>query len=141
MQAVSFDKTIELIIKKDPRYDREAYAFVREALDFTQKGVSRTSRGEPHHISGKELLDGIRRYGIEQFGPMTLTVLNDWGVQQCEDFGEIVFNMVDYNLLAKTPTDSTADFKGGYDFDTAFKAPFLPSKSTLASKPKSTQLG
>ncbi len=37
MQAVSFDEAVELILKRDPRFNREAYYFVREALDYTQK--------------------------------------------------------------------------------------------------------
>jgi len=53
-------------------------------------------------------------------------VLNEWGVHRCEDFGEIVFNMVEHDLLAKTSEDSRENFKGGYDFEEAFRKPFLP---------------
>jgi len=73
---------------------------------------------------------------------MALAVLQEWGIQRCEDFGEIVFNMVDNNLLAKTTEDSRDDFKGGYDFDQAFRQPFQPlsrKKSAEQPEPKSSK--
>jgi len=126
MQAVNFEETLERILQKDHRYHRDAYFFVREALDHTQKLVSKSNKDEVRHVSGQELLEGIRSFGLEQFGPMTLMVLNEWGVRGCEDFGEMVFNMVENGLLAKTKNDSHEDFKGGYDFFAAFRQPFLP---------------
>ena len=60
----------------------------------------------------------------------------DQVVQRCEDFGELVFNMVENNLLAKTKEDSRADFKGGYDFEEAFRRPFLPAAKRLVPEPE-----
>jgi uncharacterized repeat protein (TIGR04138 family) len=123
-----FDKELEKVIEKDPRYPKEAYYFVREALAFTQKKLGRLSgSGEERHVTGQELLEGIREYALSEFGPMTITVFNEWGIRRCEDFGEIVFNLVDAELLGKTENDSKDDFKGGYDFEEAFRKPFLPS--------------
>lgn len=129
MQEQDFGSEIDTLIKRDPRYHRDAYDFVREALDHTQRKVSKDIKKSVRHISGQELLDGIREYALSQFGPMTITVFDAWGVHVCEDFGEIVFNMVDNGILSKTQNDSRADFKGGYDFQKAFRDPFLPSKS------------
>ncbi|HNT15150.1 MAG TPA: hypothetical protein PKO21_09880 [Verrucomicrobiota bacterium] len=117
---------LDLILAKDPRYHRDAYLFVRDALDYTQKNISKTGKGEVRHVSGQELLTGIRQFALRQFGPMTLTVFEEWGVRRCEDFGELVFNMVDIGLLGKTAQDRREDFAQGYDFVEAFKAPFLP---------------
>lgn len=137
MQEVSFEEALELIRANDPRYDREAYIFVREALDHTQKTIGKDPRGRIRHVTGQELLAGIRDYAISQFGPMAMTVLEDWGVHACQDFGEIVFNMVGIGLLAKTEQDSRADFEGGYEFFDAFRKPFLPpSKQVAAPEPK-----
>jgi len=131
MQAPSFEESVEQIAAGDPRYQRDAYFFVREALDHTQKRTGKApTQDEVCHVSGQELLDGIRDYALQQFGPMTLTVLEAWGVQRCEDFGEIVFNMVEARLLAKTEQDSRDDFKSGYDFHEAFRKPFLPVRKT-----------
>jgi len=155
MHTANFDEALDKIVQKDPRYHREAYFFVREALDHTQRTVNKGSKSEARqttgeelvegkirHVTGQELLAGIRAYALDQYGPMTLTVLNEWGVRCCEDFGELVFNMVENNLLAKTKKDTRDDFKGGYDFEEAFRQPFLPAKktSTPEAEPKSTKV-
>jgi uncharacterized repeat protein (TIGR04138 family) len=133
MHGISFEEELDKIVAKDPRYTREAYMFVRESLDHTQKAITKPSRDDgPRHVSGQELLAGIRDYGLQQYGPMTLTVFNEWGIRSCEDFGEIVFNMVENALLAKTEKDSRDDFKGGYNFEEAFRKPFLPGKADTA---------
>ena len=142
MQAVKFEETLEKMIQGDLRYNRQAYFFVREALDYTQKIVEKKSKEEVRHVSGQELLAGIRSYALEQFGPMAQMVFEEWGIHGCEDFGELVFNMVESNLLAKTPRDSREDFKNGYDFFEAFRRPFLPLRQTATQEcePKSTQV-
>ncbi|SRR6266511_2143129 len=127
MQVVNFDEVVDLITDRDTRYHREAYCFVREALDHTQKKAMKSREGQVCHVTGQELLAGIRDFALQQFGPMTLTVLEEWGVRRCEDFGEIVFNMVESGLLAKTDKDSREDFKNGYRFEEAFRQPFLPA--------------
>ena len=126
MHEINFDEAVEQILAKDPRFARDAYLFVREALDFTQKLIGRENRGGIRHITGQELLDGIRQFALQQFGPMTVTVFEEWGVRSCRDFGDIVFNMVEISLLAKTDNDSRDDFQNGYDFTDAFCKPFLP---------------
>jgi uncharacterized repeat protein (TIGR04138 family) len=128
MEALSFEEGVDLIVEKDDRYPREAYLFLREALEHTQKGVSKTSADQEHHVTGQELLEGIREYALQQFGPMVLTVFEEWRIAKCEDFGDLVFNLVENSLLKKTESDSRNDFQGGYDFFTAFRKPFLPSR-------------
>jgi uncharacterized repeat protein (TIGR04138 family) len=127
MQEISFEEGLEKIRAKDPRYPYDAYRFVREALDHTQKTATKDTRGRPRHVTGQELLSGIREHALAQFGPMAMTVLAEWGIHRCSDFGEIVFNMVENELLAKTDKDSRADFASAYDFDEAFRKPFLPA--------------
>lgn len=119
------------VLAKDPRYNREAYLFLREALEFTQRHVKRES-DLTRHVSGRELLDGIREFALKEYGPMTMLVLEEWGVRRCEDFGEIVFNMVEHQILKTTDNDTREDFKGGYDFADAFRAPFRPAKGRSA---------
>jgi uncharacterized repeat protein (TIGR04138 family) len=136
MQEINFDEAVEEILAKDSRYTREAYLFVREALDYTQKIVGKETHGQIRHVSGQELLDGIRRFALNQFGPMAVTVFEEWGVRNCCDFGEIVFNMVESSLLAKTEKDTRGDFQNGYNFTEAFRKPFWPqSKFDSENKP------
>jgi uncharacterized repeat protein (TIGR04138 family) len=126
MQEVNFDEVVDGIVAKDSRFDRDAYVFLREALDFTQKAIGKENHGKVRHVTGQELLEGIRQFALAQFGPMTQTVLEEWGVRKCGDFGELVFNMVESGLLAKTEKDSREDFQSGYDFTEAFCKPFWP---------------
>ena len=139
MQVATFEEILEKIVATDPRYHRDAYHFVREALAHTQKKSGKVTKAEVQHVTGQTLLAGIREYALAEYGPMALTVLEAWGVRACEDFGEIVFNMVESGLLAKTEQDSRADFKGGYDFAEAFRQPFLPVAKSPKPEPESVQ--
>ncbi len=134
MQEVNFDEVVEKLYAQEPRFAREAYHFTREALDYTQKIISRENKGTVRHVTGQELLEGIRQYALQQYGPMTMTVLEEWGVKNCRDFGEIVFNMVESGLLAKTEKDTRDDFQKGYDFTDAFQKPYWPQNRLAAEK-------
>ena len=113
---MDFHRAIEKIIEKDPRYKADAYEFVMQALWFTQKRLDRNA-----HVTGKELLNGIREFGLAEYGPMAKMVFEHWGVKSTYDFGAIVFNMVDNKLMSKTDEDSIDDFKDIYNFDKAFE--------------------
>jgi uncharacterized repeat protein (TIGR04138 family) len=82
------------------------------------------------------LLDAIRQYALSQYGPMAMTVLEEWGVRKCEDFGDIVFNMVEHRLLSTTEKDTREEFAAGFDFREAFCAPFLPAARRQGEKAK-----
>ena len=69
---------------------------------------------------GRELLVGIKEYAAEQFGPMAAMVFERWGVRDASDFGEIVFNLIDVELLSRRPCDSRLDFVDGIDFRETF---------------------
>ena len=134
MQEVNFDAVLDIILTKDGRYSRDAYHFLREALDFTQKAIGKENRGSVRHVTGQEFLDGVRQFALQQFGPMTVTVFEEWGIHGCKDFGELVFNMVESGLLAKTDRDTRDDFQQGYDFTDAFQKPFWPESRLKAER-------
>ena len=135
MQTISAEIVLEKILAKDPRYPRDAYLFVKDALDYTQKIAAKNAQGQLRHVTGQELLSGIRDYALQQFGPMVVTVFEEWGVRSGRDFGEIVFNLVENGLLARTERDSREDFAGGYDFEEAFRKPFLPEEKPRRTGP------
>jgi len=110
-----FYQVIEEICQKDTRYKPDAYEFLMQALHFAQGKLKRTG-----HVSGKELLEGIREYVIEEYGPMAKTVLSHWGITKTQDFGSMVFNLIDKKILSKTERDLIDDFKDIYDFEAAF---------------------
>lgn len=140
-KTIDVEQVLDAILAKDTRYHRDAYYFVRDALDVAQKKFTKPSgragADKPAHVSGQQLLEGIRAHALEQFGPLTLMVLDEWGVRRGEDFGEIVFNMVESSLLGKTEKDSREDFKGGYDFHEAFRKPYLPKAKASPDQPAS----
>jgi uncharacterized repeat protein (TIGR04138 family) len=137
MQKPSFSESVDEILQTDGRYDRDSYYFVREGLDYTLKMLRKNAHTQPalRHVTGQELLEGLRRYALDQFGPMAKTVLAYWGIRRCDDFGEIVFNMVGKGILGRTEQDSREDFKGGYDFDEVFVKPYQPLARAAGSRP------
>lgn len=126
MSERNFDEVLDMIVEKDTRYDRAAYHFLRRALDYTMKQDKALQSGRDKHVSGPELLDGVRKFALEQYGPMCSTLFREWGITRTRDFGEIVFNLVDYGVLGKTEEDSKEDFDNVYEFHDAFERPFLP---------------
>lgn len=135
MQHLDFDEVLDTIVSTETRYDRNAYGFVREALDYTQKLVAKSQQDRVRHVSGQELLQGIRKFALKEFGPMAMTVLEEWGIRATRDFGVIVFILIEHNVLAKTKDDTVEDFEGGYSFEDAFVLPFLPASKRKRRKP------
>ena len=86
MQKLDFAEAVDLIVARDPRYDREAYSFLRDALDFTVK-LRKKSRvgGRKRACERSATTRRIRHYALKQFGPMVVTVFNYWGVHRCDD--------------------------------------------------------
>lgn len=144
MQNPDFSEIVAQICKEDTRFDRKAYDFVRLGLEHTVKDLRKrdAARAErSRHVSGPELLDGLRVYALEQFGPLAKTVLNTWGVNSCRDIGDIVFNLIEYNVFSKTENDRREDFSDVYDFDEAFVKPFQPAKQRSRSAPSAEAFG
>lgn len=132
MQDPDFAEIVGLICKEDPRFDRKAYDFIRLGLDHTVKELKKKESlktARARHVSGSELLEGLRIYALDQFGPLAKTVLNSWGVQRCSDFGDIVFNLIEYNVFSKTDSDRREDFADIYTFEDAFVKPFRPERA------------
>jgi uncharacterized repeat protein (TIGR04138 family) len=131
-----FNAKLAEVVYKDTRYAYEAYEFIFQALHHTQQMLGRVppTKAEPetekdpekealsekeprHHVSGPELLEGVRSLALREFGLMAPTVLNMWGIHKTDDFGEIVFNLVEAELMSKTSEDSRADFHNLFDLN------------------------
>lgn len=137
------------LLQRDRRYTLDAYLFVLESLSFSQESlgmgqepatedleappVTAESKGDTRakpgrrrrrqaerHVSGQELCEAARLYGLQQYGYLAPTVLAAWGIRQTADIGEIVFNMIDIGQMRKTRGDKREDFHGVYGFDEAF---------------------
>ncbi len=107
---------LKSIVSSDGRYDIEAYLLVQNALSYLMSQIK-----ERRHVSARELLEAIRQYAGQEYGPFSREVLEHWGVRGSDDFGDIVFNMIERGLLKKTPEDSKEDFSGYDDFWNSFE--------------------
>ena len=139
MAKINFTEVIEQICEKDPRYASDAYHFVQEGLNHTLKSLKRGGQHAHRHVSGQELLHGLREFALKEYGPMSKAVLNEWGIKTTDDFGQIVFNLVNASVLGKNDTDSPSDFKNVYNFDDAFVKPFVPRNVVLPASRKSAR--
>jgi len=113
--ATDLESALLDLAQKHERYKPNAYRFTLDAVHFTADRI-----GERRHISGEELLEGIREMAVDRFGPMAKTVFEQWGIVRTEDFGEIVFQLVEAGLLGKTDRDRLTDFAQGFDFNEVF---------------------
>ncbi len=117
-------KLIE-IAEKDGRYPAEAFEFVMEALGHAQRMFDKESpregetAGAEHHVSGRELLEGICDLARREFGLMAPVVFERWGILRTNDFGEIVFALIEAGDLSKTDSDRREDFHEVFDLSAA----------------------
>ena len=111
------EQRIEQLLKKHPENDREAYNFVNDALTKTLENLKRR---ENAHVTPQELLEGVKEYAIKKFGYLAQTIFNIWGVHSTSDIGNLVFQLIEFDLLGKQKTDRREDFDNVYDFNTAF---------------------
>ncbi|MFN0052039.1 MAG: Minf_1886 family protein [Planctomycetales bacterium] len=107
------------------RYHQNAYRFMFASLCRTQQKLGRSQahgvEDERAHISGQELLEGIREFALLQFGLMARTVFHCWGIHATEDFGRMVFELVERGEMRKTDGDQLSDFFDVFDFTTALE--------------------
>jgi uncharacterized repeat protein (TIGR04138 family) len=135
MQKIGFAEALDSIVASDPRYERDAYVFLRDALDFTTKQQKKAKGATVRHVTGPELLGGVRQYALKEFGPLVMTVFDSWGIHSCEDIGNMVFNLIGAGIFGKTEEDSIEDFKDVFDFEEAFVKPFEPAKASPVKRP------
>jgi uncharacterized repeat protein (TIGR04138 family) len=118
------------ILPRDSRYALEAYEFVLDAWQHTQRLLGRTlPRGKleealNYHVSGRQLLEGVRDLALREFGLMARTVFARWGIQRTDDFGELVYNLISVDLMSKTEEDCREDFHAVFDLDEALTRQF-----------------
>ncbi len=131
--------TLYQLVNQDPRYPIEAYVFVREALAFAADSMelgAQTYEAElnlglgvkpsprERHLTGQQLCEAIRQYALNQFGYMAKVVLRNWGIEQTQCFGDIVYNMIDAGIMKKSSQDKRSHFDDVYLFDEVFQTHF-----------------
>ncbi len=128
MKDKKFEDAVRKVATDDARFHADAYFLLQEALRYTVEQIG-SDEGEGRHVSASELLDGFRRYSLNEFGPMAVAVLEDWGVTQTGHVGAMVFNLIDAGIFAGSEEDRLEDFEDVFPFGDAFEEPFLPAVS------------
>ena len=113
----TLEEALERIGQQDGRFHERGYLFVLAALEYAQQRLPAR-----RHLTGAELAWACRDFALAQFGMLAASVLTHWGVHTTEDFGQIVFMLIDVGLLARQPSDRIEDFERVYDFAEVFKA-------------------
>ena len=116
-QQLAFrDGIMDRIRMRETRFHEHAYLFVLSALEFCQQRLP-----ERRHITGAELAHACRELALERFGVMAKLVLDHWGIRSTGDIGDVVFTLVELQLLISQATDSRDDFAEIFDFESAFE--------------------
>ena len=103
-----------------------AFAFVQDGLGYTAELFASRDIGNyeleefDRHVTGQQLCMGLRDFAIDRYGLLAPVVLKSWGARRTEDFGAIVFRMVELELLRTSPQDSEEDFRAIFQFDEVF---------------------
>lgn len=113
------EEKFDRLLKNHKEYDEKAYDFIYDALDYTLKNIGKI-KVKNQHVSVEELSQGFRLHAIDQFGCLAKTVLNEWGIKTTRDIGNIVFNLIDYNLMGMEPFDTKEQFNDLYNFKEVF---------------------
>lgn len=115
-ELVFRDGIMDRIRLRERRFDERAYLFVLGALEYHQGRLP-----ERRHITGRELAEACRDLAIERYGVLARLVLEQWGIRSSGDIGDVVFTLVDLELLMSQPTDTRDEFVDVFDFDRAFE--------------------
>ncbi len=128
LMGIDRARQIERALREDGRYPPEAYHFLQRGLEYTTRMVYGTDVPEgPRHVTGQQLCEGLRRLAIETWGPLARIVLRHWNIRSTRDFGEMVFLLVNMQLLGRQESDRIEDFDDVYDFDEAFGEYEIPT--------------
>ena len=124
-------KLMELT-RTEPRYSYEAYVFVCEAVNFTQDRLGRVIDDDAdHHVSGDELLRGACAFAVREYGLMAPIVFKLWGIRTTDDFGEMVFRLIEAELLSKSDRDDPEDFRDLFDIEQALAEEFEQTQGAV----------
>ena len=113
------DDVLARIRERSGPYDERAYQFVLAALEHLQHQLT-----QRRHVTGEELACACRDFALEQYGLLSRTVLEHWGIQGTGDFGRIVFILIEVGMLKAQESDRPEDFEGVFVFADAFEAEY-----------------
>ena len=87
------------------------------------------------HVTGQELCMGLKNYALEQYGMLAPVVLRKWNINRTDDFGRIVFAMIEAELMSSSNDDTPEDFHAVFDFHQVFSQPRCSRASAVKRPP------
>ncbi len=130
---------LEQIVEEVGLYPIEAYEFIHSGLAYTVQKIHgqmkdpkalKKEEKKSYHVTGRDLSEGLREFALLRWGMLARTVLKRWNITRTDDFGRIVFSLVENGHMSKTENDTIEDFKNVFDFATAFDENYrIPTKS------------
>ncbi len=127
MQKLDFAEAVAVLTEGDLRYHADAYFFLRDGLDHAVK-LRKRQHGQSGHVTGQQMCEGLRQLAIKAFGPMVPMVFDYWGIRKTDDFGEMVWKLIDLGVFGRTESDAREDFKNVFSFREAFEEPYRPGR-------------
>lgn len=116
-------------------YHRDGYTFIFSGLKYAQDSLGRDrSSSNTGHVSGPELLIGVKGLAQEKFGLMARSVLGTWGIHSTADIGKMVFELIEDGDMSKTTDDRLVDFVDVYDFAEVFDRSYKIDTSNAFAK-------
>ncbi len=87
------------------KYHPDAYEFITSCVIEQVNSLEKA-----RHLSAVELLDGLKNQLYRNFGFLAANVLEAWDINTASDIGEIVFDLIDLNILSAADDDKRSDF-------------------------------
>lgn len=122
----SHDELYDEVARRHPQYPRAAYVFVGTAVHeiavkiLKHHSDSDEKSNRSRHITGQELVLGLKDLLLKRYGRLAIDVLRHWHISETLDFGKIVYFLVEVQLLSVSPEDSFEDFRDVYSFSDVF---------------------
>ncbi len=104
----NFAEAVEAIIKQHPQYHTEAYFYMHRAMERASSHFS--SNGQRRHLSAEELYLACCTQALEEYGPLAIKVLENWGIHSAQDMGQIVYKLIEVGIFSSQPEDRLEDF-------------------------------
>lgn len=139
--SIEGEAIVKALMSRGP-YPIEAYHFIREGLEYSVGRMQAGTRDVPgsasvegNHVTGQQLCMGLLDFAISRYGMLAPAVLERWRIHRTDDFGRMVFAMIDVGIMAKTPSDSIEDFRSVYDFAEVFAPDSIRRRLAAAGAP------
>jgi uncharacterized repeat protein (TIGR04138 family) len=115
----NFTDVIEAVLREDGRFRVQACQFLHEALGRAVNEVHGADATHGH-VSGQALCESLRDLAWDRYGPLAPTVLQRWGITSSYNFGELVYLLIEHDLMGKEDGDTVEDFRDGFDMERDF---------------------